>query len=281
MSTMVYGPPWIINGPVPAPPPYRLLDVAQILDYNGDPHWENGVQLYPYPNDLPDAVTPCLEGTFRDKEVGGEVPLPIFGPFTAYLPESCSSLSIVDQEAYRMRAELVLGATESFPVERQLITGLYVPTNPYVGDANVTILNSGNPADGQSSLALLEDAIGRTGKQGMIHATPSVVSAWDATGYTLVESGGILRTRRGTPVAVGDGYIDTKPDGTAALADGEAYAYATGPVQISRSEMFMLPDNVKEALDRDSNLITYRAERTYVVDWDTELAAAVLVDWSA
>ena len=43
----------------------------------------------------------------------------------------------------------------------------------------------------------------------------------------------------------------------------------------------MLPENVAEALERQTNLITYRAERTYVVDWDLCLQAAVLVDWSA
>ncbi len=280
MSTMVYGPPFAIDGPLPVAPPYRLLDMATILGFE-DPHWQNGVQVYPFPPDMPDATTPCLDGTFRDKEAGDGWPLPIFGPFTVYLPESCSSMSIRSQEEFKARAELVLAATESFPVERQLATGLYVPTNPYIGDANVTLLNGGNAADGQASLALLEDAIGRTGRQGMIHATPSIVSSWDATGYTLIDQGGRLMTRRGTPVVVGDGYIDTKPDGTPALGDGEAYAYATGPVQVMRSEVFMIPELISEALDRETNLVTYRAERTFVVDWDTDLQAAVLVDWSA
>ncbi len=280
MSTMVYGPPFAIDGPVPVAPPYRLMDTATILPF-GDPHWQNGVQVYPFPLDMPDAVTPCLEGTFRDKEAGDGWPLPIFGPFTVYLPESCSSMSITSQEEFKARAELVLGATESFPVERQLATGLYVPTNPYIGDSNVDILNGGLATDGQAGLALLEDAIGATGRQGLIHASPAIVTSWDAIGFTLVESGGILRTKRGTPIAVGDGYIGTKPDSAAALGDAEAYAYATGPVQIIRSDVFMIPEDVRDALDRETNLITYRAERTFVVDWDTALQAAVLIDWSA
>ena len=227
MSTMVYGPPFVISGPVPAPPPYRLIDTAQVVPM-GDTHWENGVQVYPYPCDLPDASTPCLDGTFRIKGEGEAVALPIFGPFTVYLPESCSALSISSQEEFRQRAELVLGASESFPVERQLATGVFVPTNPYMGDANVDLLNGGDVTDGQAALALLEDAIGATGRQGLIHASPAVVTSWDAIGFELVESGGILRTKRGTPIVVGDGYIGTKPDGTPALEDVEAYAYATG-----------------------------------------------------
>lgn len=284
MSTMVYGPPFVIDGPVPEPPPFRLLDVAQHPDIS-DVHWQNGVQVYPFSCELADAVTPCLEGTYKVKNEGEGWELPIFGPFTVYLPETCSSLSIGDQEAFRRRAEIVLGAVESFSVERQLAVGSFVQTNPYLGDANIHVLvgtaaapTAQNPKE---ALALLEDAVGSTGKAGFIHASPSIVSQWDANGYTLVEEGGILRTKRGTTVVVGDGYIGTKPDASPALGAHEAWAYATGPVQTLSDEVFMLPDNVKEALDRESNVVTYRAERTHIVAWDTCLQAGVLVNRAA
>lgn len=278
MSTMVYGPPFAIDGPVPVAPPFRLLDTATILPFS-DPHWQNGVQVYPFPYDIPDATTPCLEGTFRDKGAGDGWDLPIFGPFTIYLPESCSSMSITSQEEFKARAELVLGATESFPAERQLAAGSFVPTNPYIGDANVTILGAGAESS-QEALAFLEDAIGATGRQGLIHAPPSIITAW-ARDFLVFRDGQRLVTPNGTPVVSGDGYIDTKPDGTPALGATEQYAYATGPVQIIRSEVFMTPETVREALDRETNLITYRAERTLVANWDTALQAAVLIDRTA
>ena len=38
---------------------------------------------------------------------------------------------------------------------------------------------------------------------------------------------------------------------------------------------------LREALDRETNFVVYRAEKTFVVEWDTELQAAVLVNWAA
>lgn len=276
----VSGPQFWLNGPVPTPPPFSLLATAQILT-DVDPHWQNGVALWPYPADTPSGQAACGVGTFRAKEAGDAVPLPAFDPIVVYLPENCTAASIgTRQEEYRARAEAVLNGTASFAVERQLVTGESEPGNPYLGDSNVDKLNGGATVDGQAGLALLEDALGRTGRQGLIHATPSIVSAWDSAGFTLVESGGILRTRRGTPIAVGDGYIDMAPDGED-LDDSIQYAWVTGPVIVLKSEVYMTPDNVKEALDRSDNTITYRAEQNFVVGWDTVLQAAVRIDWSA
>ncbi len=65
----------------------------------------------------------------------------------------------------------------------------------------------------------------------------------------------------------------------------EEWAYATGPVDIRRSEIFTTPDTLAQALDRSlgasnsrPNTITYRAERYFAVDWDSALQAAVRID---
>lgn len=277
------GPQFFINGPTPTPPPFSLLRTVEVLA-ESDPHWQNGISLYPYPADLPSGQSACGVGTYRAKDAGESVPLPDFDPIVVYLPENCFPPSIGgypgDQEKYQARAEAVLNAVASFAVERQLVTGEHEPANPYLGDSNRTLLNNGVTTDGQAGLALLEDAVGRTGRQGLIHATPSIVSAWDSAGYTLVESGGVLRTRRGTPIVVGDGYIDMAPDGQA-LDDTEQFAWATGPVLILKSPIYQTPETVREALDRENNLVTYRSEQNFVVAWDTVLQAAVKIDWSA
>lgn len=280
MSTVVYGPPFVLDGPVPIAQPFRLLDVAQNADPN-DVHWQNGIQLYPFPEDLPDATAPCDAGTSRVKGTGTSTDLPIFGPFEIYLAETCSSISVPNQEAYQRRAELALAATESYALEKQLVSGHYASTNPYLADANVS-KPFANVAQGKiEGLAVLEDAIGQTAKGGVIHAPPSIVTAWDAVGAELVEKGGILYTRRGTPIIVGDGYIGAHPDSAGAPASHTEWAWATGPVLYIHGELVMLPANVKEALDRDNNVITYRAERSAVVAWDTQLQTAVLIDRTA
>lgn len=277
---MVYGPPLPLDGPIPEAPPHRLLDTVLVTDAEF-PHIENGVHVYPFPTITPEGTIPCADGTYRTKDEGTGVDLPIFGPFAAYVAETCSSISIRSQEDFRERARLVLDATESMAVERQLLLDVFSTGSPYIGDGNATILGGGavDPIEG---LALLEDAIGGTGRQGLIHASPSTLASWDGLGAEIVERDGKLYTRRGTPIAVGDGYIGTNPDGEAAPGSTQAWAYATGPVVVYRArDIFMLPDNVREALNRDTNVITYRAERPFVAWWDTALQAAVLIDRSA
>ena len=91
------------------------------------------------------------------------------------------------------------------------------------------------------------------------------------------------RRIEGTPIAEGTGYIGAVPQNAAgwpAIADGTDWAWVTGPVEIRRSQPIVYPGNFYQALDRGSNLVTYRVERTYVVSWDTALQAAVLIDWT-
>ena len=172
MSTVVYGPPFVVEAATPQAPPYSLVATLKALglyhEDAADPHWQNGVTVWPWPSGTPDATVPCAAGTSRVKEDGTPVDIPIFGPITPYFADACSTISVHDQETYVERATVAIRATESMPVERQLVSGFFAPTNPFVGDLNVSLLNNGDPTDGQSSLALLENAIGASGKQGII-----------------------------------------------------------------------------------------------------------------
>ena len=77
------------------------------------------------------------------------------------------------------RAEIALDAVESFAIEQQLAQGTGIPTNPFFGDGRMLLYQRERRRSQQSNgLAWLEEAIGATGKQGMIHATPGVVSHW-------------------------------------------------------------------------------------------------------
>ena len=80
-------------------------------------------------------------------------------------------------------------------------------------------------------------------------------------------------------VSSGGGYRGAKPYGGAAAGPGEAWAFATGPVRawIHSQTRF----DIKDVLDREDNDVTFRAERYALVEWDTALQAAVLIDWGA
>jgi hypothetical protein len=277
MSQVTIGPPRVIDGPLPVPPRYSLLVNATIVD-DLDYHWMAGAAVYPYP-DLEDggAHNACASGTEREKIEGGTIPIPEFGAFTVYVAETCTARGIGDDQAFQDRAVIGLKGLEAALVEHEFATGDAMPGNPYLADSNVDVL-TGSPMAPVEALAELENAIAGTGKMGVIHTDPGTATAW-ASACTVEREGAYLRAiATGTPIVVGYGYVGIAPDGEAAPAATGGWAWATGPVQIRRSGIEMLPGSLAQALDRQNNVVTYRAERHYLVDWDTELQAAVLVD---
>jgi hypothetical protein len=276
------GPPTWVDGPFPVVRPYRLVDVATIKD-DLVGRWRAGAQVWAYPPDGAFTWNPCPEGTFEQgtKFEGGVIPIPLFDAFQVYVAETCTarSTNVENLEEFVQRAQAVFAAVESFGVERVLARGLFGSANPYLGDSNADLLNAGAALGAIEALCELEQAIGETQRGGVIHADPATVTAWESTGFTLDKVGAKLVTRGcGTPVVVGTGYIGTDPDGGAAASAKQSWAFATGPVDIRRGDVEVLPAQIKQALDRTTNDVTYRVERDYLVDWDTVLQAAVLVD---
>jgi hypothetical protein len=274
VSVYAVGPALDLDGPLPVAPPHGLLSVPGVVVADGE-RWLNGVNVYGYPEGTPSLWDPCSTGTFRDKGSDSTQSLPRFDSFALYVPITCSSLSIGNWEEFAGRAEAVLEATQSFGVEQALALGTGVATNPFLGDANVTVLGGGavTPAVG---LSWLEDAIGGTGRMGMIHATPAIVAAWSEY---LTDDAGTLRTASGTPVVSGGGYIGADANGAAPGA-GEGYAFATGPVEVRLSEAQLVGDDINGTLDTSDNTVTFRAERYALTTWDTALQSAVLVNWT-
>lgn len=278
MSTM--GPAFVIDGPVPVPPKYRLLDVAEIIE-ESSPHWMNGGAVWPYPEAGAYTFDPCAAGTERVKAEAGVVPLPEFGAFTVYVTETCTNRSVGDFDYWRDRAMKTLEAAESYAVEREFALGIAQPGNPYLADTNVVILAGGVAQRAPVGLSYLEDAIGQSERRGIIHATNGTVVAWGREFLVMDQRDiGELRTPTGSRVAMGAGYWAAHPDSVGANAAGEAWAWATGDVQIRRTEAEFIPGERYQAVDRADNTITYRAERHYLVTWDTYLQAAVLIDWT-
>lgn len=278
MSTVGLAPKLVEDGPLPVAPKYRLLDVAQQLQ-EGDAHWQAGVSVWPYPPDLPSLWDTCDHGTMS-KDEGDEIPNPRFDPFAVVLPVTCTTRALGGAtDELRGRAIAALDASVSYGAEQQLSQGVANPLTPYLSDASVTLLGSLGRIE---SLAALEDAIGQTGRGGMIHATPAIATRW-ASEHLLEDKSGTLRTTIGTPVAVGGGYVGADPSAGSAPPTpgspgvGTEYAFATGPVRYIQSEDIVVAGSVRESMDRTNNVVTFRAERHFVVYWDTVLQVAVLV----
>lgn len=185
---------------------------------------------------------------------------------------------------FTRRAVAMLGGTEEAEIETTLATGgatlTHSPPNPHLTDANLDQLNGGvatNPVEG---LALLEEQIGSTKKGGILHAAPATITYWSR--YRCIQEPtkqGELYTMAGTPVVCGYGYIGAHPDGGSGVSATEDWAFATGPAKIWRDpRILLIPGTYREALNRSTNNLTYRAERPYVVTWDGALQAGVLID---
>jgi hypothetical protein len=277
MSTTL-GPPLALDGPLPVAPSRSLLATATIVPPGSDRFGVGGA-VWPFPPGLPLSWSPCSDGTFRTKEDGSGWELPIFESFTVYLPITCSSIT-AHAPGFDDRVRLAFAATESYAVAFELARGHANPVNPFLTDANLAILAGGVAVAPDVGLSYLEDAIGATGKAGMIHTTPAVGASMNG-GYGLAgRSDVLLTTANGTPVALDGGYIGASPSLHAPLVAGEAWAFATGPVQIRRSADIEVIGDLGESLDRSTNEVTFRAERDYLVTWDTELQAGVLIDWT-
>lgn len=274
--------PVVLDGPLPRPRPYGLLSVAQepVSVEDGD-RWALGADIWSYPPDAPGAWNPCnYVGSPPYKDEGERIPLPQFGSFQLYLPMTCNTRSIGNDFAeWRRRATDVFNAVEGYGAEREFALANVITDNPsLVADAHIIDGTGVDPAEG---LALLENYLAEAGfgRQGVIHADPATVTRWNKEFY-LDTQGGVMRTRIGTPVAVGTGYVGIVPDGEGALGAAEGWAFATGPILARRGAVELVPESYAEALDRVNNVATVMTERAYLIAWDTVVHGAILIDRS-
>lgn len=159
--------------------------------------------------------------------------------------------------------------------------GAAMPANPFLCDAALDILAGGVAQTPSTAMSYLEEAIGATGRQGMILTSPAVGAAFNSSGYHVEpRNGRLVTTANETLVVLDGGFASASPSLHAPLTAGQGWAFATGPIQVRRTEVEVMPGEISEAIDRGENIVTFRAERGYLVTWDTSLQAGVLVDWT-
>src|SRR6516164_6012108 len=240
MSITAVGPAARLDGPLPQVRPQGLLALPGVLQPLEDLHLFGGAVLWGYPEATPGLWDPCLTGTFRTKSATTTMRTPRFDAFVAHVPITCSTLSLGDPEEFAMRAEAVLDATLSYAIEKALAQGVPNGGNAFFGDTHLTQLGGGAVLP-ETGIAFLENAIGQTGRGGILHLTPGVVGK---VGFNLireydpdgVENSGdeYLCTANGTPVSAGAGYIGSAPAGKTPSdpSTGVDWCFATGPVHV-------------------------------------------------
>ena len=270
------GPALGIDGPLPVAPDHGLLTLPGVVQESNDRVF-NGVNIWAYPADCPSLWEPCSDGTYRVKDEGGDLNRVHFDPFVVYQPITCSTISVGTDDTFYDRIRRVLEATISGGVERALGEGVAGSSNPFFGDTNVDDLTSGTAVSAGVGLAMLENAIGLTCREGMIGATPATIAALQAFPFNGDMTN--LESANGTPIYSADGLIDLTTSDLPAPGATEDYMIATGPIQVWLGPVTL--DSPKENLDRADNILTYRAESYVLAVWDTALQAAVLVDWAS
>lgn len=268
--------PLTLNGPVPKAPAFSLLNTPGVVVPGDEDHWQAGATIYPYPVDTPETWEPCSVGTFRVKGDGAAVPLPAFSPFAVWLAVTCTALGMGIPQEFQDRAEIALDAVLSFGVANALSQGVIESPNPFFLDGNEDLPAGSTAQKPIVGLSYLENAIGASGRQGLIHATPAIASSWGITENDSSIQG--LTTKAGTRVAVDGGYQGAHRIGHTAPPAGQEWAFATGPVQVRYESETRF--SIDQVLDRSNNDTTFRAERYVLAYWDTAVQSAVLVDWT-
>ncbi len=275
----------VLSAPLPVPRRFTLLDAATvILDTDG--RTANGATIDDYPKAQPSIQEAFASGSARVKAIDGDFTQEDVSGFTAYLGVTCTTAGVAPRlQEFRQRLQAAFRAVESTAVERFLVDADGLMLTPYLTDANLEKLNSGSAVSALEGLALLENAIAEVGN-GMIHVTPATATAL-AAHYLIEEDRGQMRTRIGTLVAVGAGYIGAYPQGGSPAMGDEEWAFASGFVEVHRDEDLIL-DSLANSLDRSTNDVTFIAERNYVVAWvgrqasddPNHVQAGVLIDRS-
>jgi len=260
-------------------------------DNPGDP-LSGGLGILAVPIQLPGV--PEFTPPDAKKEYDGEQGPIRVHPYTVEVPYTCSSWGF-EVNDYQGKAARQLEAGLSKAIEEEFWTGARNPSSPnltfWTPNDNLHVVNPGGAAapvavNVSIGIALLEQALAYCGHggRGMIHAAPVIVSR--SAGLYLIDDddtneGKVLTTRSaGHVIVAGSGYPLTGPFGQPPPGTDEGWMFATGMVDVWLGDPRVYPEEFAHALDRATNTVTFRGERTAVAAHDACCTFAVLVDYS-
>lgn len=283
------GPFDAVDGPPPIPPDYGLLPAADAAVAgvrivpsapDGIPRWANGAETRGWPASRGAIHNPLATGSSAVKESGSTTQNGQFRPFTAYLPDQCSTFRIADENEFRQRILTAFYAVESSIVAREFLSGSEVSSNPHLADGTGDFPNANTAVTPPSALALLEAAIAASGRSGVIHVSPQMLTTLGGTGHIILnERLGVHRTIAGTLVVADAGYADgDTPSGHTPATATQEWIFASGAIDLRRTQPIVLPEDLWMAVDRSTNDLEYIVERHYLISWDTTIHASVLAD---
>lgn len=195
----------------------------------------------------------------------------------------CTPVGIPAGRAFEIARQRLL-TWESHEVERTLWTGVTAngTVNPNFSTGNescdISVVDL-TPVTGSfgpvGAIATLEEALTDVTQCGVIHVPYGFAAFLASENLIIPGADGNLYTPTGHLVIVGAGYPGSGPGGEIPAA-GTTYIYATGPVKVWRSNVFMTPNEIPEAVDRLINNVTVHAERAYAVGFSCGVFATLV-----
>ncbi len=280
-----FGPVAYVDAPPASVPRISLLSAARVLQGpDAGDRWENGFAFLPENCTGVGVADPCESDT---RETHAAPDIVKYQPFEVFAGDKCTTLQWATHD-FQARAQRLLLAAQSKAIEAEFWTGTLAASeswpNRYLTDGSAVSMTTG-ANDPEDALACLEQGLAdcNNGQRGMIHATKTVVTAWDSL-HLLRREGNAILTVNDTIVVAGSGYDGSSHAGAA--TSGHVWAYATsGMVDVRLGAIYLTPDpadadSFAQATDRSVNLVNWRASRGAAVTWDgcCLLAAEVNVD---
>lgn len=169
-------------------------------------------------------------------------------------------------ESAKERVLRKLQTYESYAVETQLWSDpLGVNPDIKLTSTRATLAGASGGQSIVKSIGILDQAIAATWGYGMVHMRPQALAG--AVAAEVVEkNGNVYTTPLGNVVVPGAGYSGLSPAGSGSV--GDEFIIATPEVQVLRSGIQVLPNNMSEAVDRTVNTAKIYAMRLYATVWD-------------
>lgn len=273
----------VVPGPKHIPNRYGLLTVTDPITPE-DGHWEGGIT---WDENLCSEIfttvgfCPIPETGSVPKNADRSDIICCADPFIVYGSYDCPPVGRSSEEAFSI-AKRRLAMREERAVEYTFWTGTTdggTTVNPSLafgndtcGSAPIDLTPLTGPVGVTASIAVLESALGDCAPgTGVIHANFGLAS-FLAASYLIYQSGDAWYTVTGQRLAIGAGYPGTGP-GNIPASPGATWVFATGPVVVFRSEVFLTPERYQDAVNLTLNNVTVYAEKVYAVGWSCCLFA--------
>jgi hypothetical protein len=183
-------------------------------------------------------------------------------PLTLYAVFRTTPLDHTPEEAVAIAAQR-LAQYEEYEIEKALWSGV-----KGAGPALINVqewANNSGPQDAESAWNAAEHYARTPGIKPTFHVSRRLCGLLTARQMFECLPDGTFRTKMGTPVVAGYGYVDKPP-----------VIVSTGPIQIYRGDVFT-STNGAGGFDKGQNDLTAVAERQYVIAYNFDDAYKVQV----